>query len=111
MSVVGSPVETSLVQAAQAQQVASKARDKQRASNESERRFKDVVELRVAGVEAADALRKLPSNDSEQAEDEHRRAALRRQQQEHREKLADAQQHTGDGGEEDDLPQHIDVTA
>jgi hypothetical protein len=95
------------VQAAQAQQVASKARDKQRASSESERRFKDVVELRVAGVEAADALRKLPSNDSEQAEDEHRRAALRRQQQEHQERLAASQD---DGG--DDVPsQHIDITA
>lgn len=71
MSVIGSPIETSLVQAAQAQQTASKSRDKEKAQTESGRRFQDVVELRVAGMESADAIRKLPSNDSEQAESEH----------------------------------------
>jgi len=71
MSVIGSPIETSLLQAAQAQQTASKSRDKEKAQTESGRRFQDVVELRVAGTESADAIRKLPSNDSEQAEREH----------------------------------------
>lgn len=73
MSVVGSPIETSLLQAAQAQQAASKARDREKAAQDSAaRRFQDLVELRVAGVESAEALRKLPSNDSEQAGEEHR---------------------------------------
>lgn len=72
MSVIGSPIETSLLQAAQAQQVASKARDKEKAARDSSaRRFQDIIELRVAGVEASDAIRKLPSNESQQAEVEH----------------------------------------
>jgi hypothetical protein len=72
MSVIGSPIETSLLQAAQAQQVASKARDKEKTERDSSaRRFQDVIELRVAGVETADAIRKLPSNESQQAEVEH----------------------------------------
>lgn len=72
MSTLG-PLETSLLQAAQAQQVASRARDRERADRDNAaRRFRDLVELRVASVEATEALRKLPSNDSEQAEQEHR---------------------------------------
>ncbi len=71
MSVVGSPIETSLLQAAQAQQTASKARDRERATSDSGQRFTDLVELRVAGVESAEALRKLPQNDSQEAEAEH----------------------------------------
>ena len=70
MSSIGSPLDTSLLQAAQAQQQASKARDKERAATESGRRFQDMVELRVAGVESDEAVRKLPQNDSEQAETE-----------------------------------------
>ena len=70
MSVVGNPLETSLVQAAQAQQTASKARDKEKAASESARRFQDMVELRIAGVESPEAIRKLPQNDSEQADSE-----------------------------------------
>jgi hypothetical protein len=66
----GTPIDTSLLQTAQAQQAASKARDKEKAS-ERGRRFQDLVDLRVAGVESDDAVRKLPSNDSEQAEAEH----------------------------------------
>jgi hypothetical protein len=71
MSSIGSPLDTSLLQAAQAQQSASKSRDKEKAQSDTGRRFQDVVELRVAGVESSDAIRKLPSNDSEQAEEEH----------------------------------------
>lgn len=73
MSTIGSPIQTSLVQAAQAQQNASKAKDRERAVTEQVRRHQDRVELRVAETESADAIRKLPSNDSEQAEDEHQR--------------------------------------
>ncbi len=68
MSVVGSPVETSLLQAAQAQQVASKSRDREKAASDTARRFEDQVDLKVAGVESADAVRKVPQNDSEQAQ-------------------------------------------
>jgi hypothetical protein len=72
MSVLG-PLETSLLQAAQAQQAASRARDREQAARDSAaRRFRDLVELRVGSVEAAQALRKLPANESEQAEVEHR---------------------------------------
>lgn len=71
MSVIGSPVDTSLLQAAQAQQTASKARDRERAATDSAQRYADMVELRVAGVEAAEALRRLPQNDSQQAGSEH----------------------------------------
>ena len=72
MSTIGSPLETSLLQAAQAQQSASKGRDKEKAAaSDSARRFADMVELRVAGVESTEAVRKLPGNDSEQAETEH----------------------------------------
>lgn len=71
MSVVGSPLETSVLQAIQAQHVASKARDKERAESAKGRKFNDLVELRVAGVEMTDAVRQLPQNDSEQAQTEH----------------------------------------
>jgi len=70
MSSIGSPIDASLLQAAQAQQTAAKARDKERAATESGRRFKDIVELRVSGVEDETALRRVPENDSEQAQSE-----------------------------------------
>ena len=73
MSTIGSPIESSLVQAAQAQQVASKKRDRDRGGEaESARRLRDLVDIRVAGVEQAGAVRKLPGNESEQADQEHR---------------------------------------
>lgn len=71
MSVIGSPLETSALQAIQAQHVASKARDKDKAQSATGRRFNDLVELRVSGVETADAVRALPQNNSEQAHSEH----------------------------------------
>lgn len=70
MSSIGSPIDTSLLQAAQAQQQAAKARDREKAATESGRRFQDLVDLRVAGMETAEAVRRLPQNDSEQAETE-----------------------------------------
>jgi hypothetical protein len=71
MSVVGSSLETAALQAIHASHVASKARDKEKAESASGRRFNDLVELRVSGVETADAVKPLPRNDSEQAECEH----------------------------------------
>jgi hypothetical protein len=71
MSTVGSPIDTSLLQAAQAQQTASKARDREKAASQRQRRAEDFVELRVDGVESAEAVRRLPQNDSEQAGAEH----------------------------------------
>lgn len=66
-------METSLVQAAQAQQVAGRARDRERAERENAaRRFRDLVELRVGSVLSARAARKLPANESEEAEVEQR---------------------------------------
>ena len=70
MSVIGSPIETSALQAIQAQQAASKARDREKAQSASGRKFNDLVELRVAGVESTDAVRGLPQNDSEQSQTE-----------------------------------------
>jgi hypothetical protein len=96
MSVIGSPAETSLLQAAQAQQTASKARDKEKARSESAQRFQDQVELRVAGAESDAAVRKLPQNESELAEREHASRDL-------------APQAPDDGP--DDAMKHIDVTA
>ncbi len=73
MSTIGSPIDTSLLQTAQAQQAASRSRDREKAAaTDSARRMRDQVELRVAGVEHDDAVRRLPSNDSEQAEAERR---------------------------------------
>ncbi len=73
MSSIGSPLTTSLVQAAQAQVAASGARDRERAeSAERSRRAAAQVELSVSGVELPEALRQLPQNDSEQAEVEQR---------------------------------------
>jgi len=71
MSVVGSPLETAALQAIQAQHVASKARDREKAQSASGRKFNDLVELRVAGLETPEAVRALPQNNSEQAESEH----------------------------------------
>ncbi len=92
MSVVGSPLDTSLVQAAQAQQTASKARDRERATSDRTKRFADQVELRVAGMESSEAIRRLPQNDSEQAEAEH-------------EAKSHHSRKKNDGG-----PPHVDVT-
>ena len=95
MSSIPPPIHTSLAQAAQAQQVASKARDKERAADDRTQRFQDLVDLRVAGTEAAEAVRSLPQNDSGQAEAEHD---------------ARAEPEFMHGGEPDDDHAGIDVT-
>ncbi len=99
MSVVGSSLETSALLAVQAQHVASKARDREKNESASGRRFEDLVELRVAGVETGDGVRGLPSNDSEQGDQER---DGRKQQQGGYAKVVDAD---GDGRT------RIDVTA
>ncbi|HWB20026.1 MAG TPA: hypothetical protein VG711_06990 [Phycisphaerales bacterium] len=72
MSIIGSPIETSVVLALQAQQQAAKNRDRDKAAaSDSARRFNDLVELRVAGVEDERAIRALPQNDSQQSQTEH----------------------------------------
>ncbi len=68
MSTISSPLDTSLIQAAQAQQTASKARDRERAEAERTQRYTDMLDLKVAGVVSSDAARQLPRNDSEQAD-------------------------------------------
>lgn len=73
MTSFNTPIETSLLQTSQAQRTASKARDRERAQSDSARRVKDLVDLRVAEAEAENAVRRLPRNDSEEAEVEHRR--------------------------------------
>ncbi|MCP3905761.1 MAG: hypothetical protein GY715_19210 [Planctomycetes bacterium] len=96
MSSIGpSPLDSSLVQAAQAQQTASKSRDRERAVTDRRRRFQDLVDLRVAAMEGAEAVRQLPSNDSEQAEVEH-------------ESHDTPSDHAPDG---DDGPAHLDIQA
>jgi len=92
MSTIGSPIDTSLVQAAQAQQTASKARDRERAEAERTQRYTDMLDLKVAGVVSDEAARQLPRNDSEEAD--HDREA--------RKQLAKR---------DDDEAPHIDVTA
>ncbi len=71
MSTIGSPILTSLLQVAQAQQVVSKARDRERRASDQTRRFQDLVDLHVAGLETAEAVRDLSSNDPDKAEPEH----------------------------------------
>lgn len=71
MSSIPSASAASVIQAAQAQQVASKARDRKRAEEIKTQRYDDLVELRVEGLESAEALHDLPSNDSEQGKAEH----------------------------------------
>ncbi len=71
MSTIGSPILTSLLQVAQAQQVVSRARDRERRASDQTRRFQDLVDLHVAGLETAEAVRDLSSNDPNKAEPDH----------------------------------------
>ena len=61
---------TSLLQAAQAQQVVSKARDRERAATDQTRRFQDMLDLKAAGVEEIEAIHDLPADDSEHPDPE-----------------------------------------
>jgi hypothetical protein len=92
MSTISSPIDTSLVQAAQAQQTASKARDRERAEAERTQRYTDMLDLKVAGVVSDEAARELPRNNSEEADHdrETRKQVVQR---------------------DDDKAPHIDVTA
>jgi len=71
MSVIGSPMETSVVLALQAQQAAVTARDREKAATtDAAKRFEDMVDLKVAGVEDEKAVRALPKNESQERETE-----------------------------------------
>ncbi len=76
MSTIGSKLETALVQAAGASQQASRARDRERAKTESAQRTQDQVDLRIAGLESDQAVRKLPQNTSEHADSERKKPEI-----------------------------------
>jgi hypothetical protein len=63
MGSIGNPIITGLVQAAQAQQVASKDRDRARSTEESARERADRLDLRVDEAEAAEPVRALHDDD------------------------------------------------
>jgi hypothetical protein len=78
VSTIGSNLETSLLQATNAQQQAAKQRDRDRAGQtESARSIRDLVDLRVATADSAQAVRRVPGENSEQAEEEDRRRSKR----------------------------------
>ena len=60
-------MDTSLLQTAQAQKVAAAERDREKAAART-KRADDQVDLRVDEVEDPDAIRRLPKNESEEAE-------------------------------------------
>ena len=73
MPLLPSPITSSLVQAAQAQQVAARDRDRRRAAAaETIRSRADRIELHIDGVELRDAVERLPGNASEQSRQERR---------------------------------------
>jgi len=71
MSTIGSPIETSLLQTIQAQREATTRKARERARTDASGRRDDQIDLRTEGVEAEDAVRDLPPNDSEEAREEH----------------------------------------
>jgi hypothetical protein len=77
MSIFGSPIEASIIQAAATHETASRARDRERVASERTQRYTDSLDLRVTGTESPDAIRNIPGNDSEQA-DQERKARKRR---------------------------------
>ena len=72
MSSVPNAITTSLVQTAQAQQVASKDRDRKRADADDAVLREDRIELRVDGVEDTEAARRVPDSASEESRDDAR---------------------------------------
>jgi len=73
MPLLPSAITSSLVQTAQAQQVAARDRDRRRAAAaETIRSRADRIELHIDGVELEAALERLPGNDSEQSHQERR---------------------------------------
>ena len=101
MSQIGSPIDTSLLQTAQAQRAAASGRKKERGRSEAANRWQDLVDLKVAGVEEPGAIRDIPENDSEEAEVEHRERII----QQRKSKTKQSQDDDGDGR------CRIDVTA
>lgn len=78
VSTVGKAADASALQAAQVQQLASKARDKERAAGETARRGQDAVDLRVAGAETSEAVR--PVTNEDEARQRNKKAAKRKPQ-------------------------------
>jgi hypothetical protein len=74
MSTIGSKLETSLAQAVAASQQSARSRERENAKTESARKMQDQVDLRTAGVESNQAVRKLPQSDPEQSESRERRS-------------------------------------
>ena len=72
MSTVGASIVGSIVQAAGAQAAAAHAKDRERNAMERDRRYDDLLDLTVHRTEGPEPVRRLPSNDSEQAGQEHR---------------------------------------
>jgi len=75
MSTIGSKLETSLAQAVAATQQTARSRERENAKTESARKMQDQVDLRTAGVESNQAVRKLPQGEPEQSESRERRPA------------------------------------
>lgn len=73
MSFIGGPIESSMAQLAQAQQLAAEGRDRERAASESARRAGDSVRLRVAGLEDPAAVRGGKNDDLEKGKRERRK--------------------------------------
>lgn len=63
MGSIGNPIITGLVQAAQAQQVASRDRDRSRAAESSTKERADKLDLRVNEAEAPEAVRDIREED------------------------------------------------
>lgn len=75
MSQIGGPIQSGLAGGVPAQETASKARAKRdREQSEKTRRFEDAFDLTVAGVENADAVRRLDEHDEEHRQREKRKA-------------------------------------
>lgn len=71
MGLITGFIQASAVLASQAQQVASRLRNRQQAAQDD--RVTDTVSSRVDGVELSEAVQELPDNRSEQSRQEHQR--------------------------------------
>lgn len=110
MSSIGPPSQTSLVQAAQAQQTAARQRDAERAKTDSTHERRDRVDWRVTDAQAADAVRRLPRNQSEEAESEHRRQQMTRASQRKRASNTAREQEEHPRDDDPETTPRIDVT-
>ena len=103
MSVFGLPITNPALQTVVGQQTELRTREREKAGSDSARRYKDAVDLKVAGAESADGLR--PISDEEPEEGRERR---RQKAQESRD---DARSDRLDSPHDSEHPPHIDVRA